>query len=167
MQAHNQAADTSAATSTAAARVANGSQLSGSCRQGTGSIQMTQQQGDHPGQQHVHACTASVSPVPTPALHNQHTHSTCSCAMHPHIRYHTTHASISTRLCAEPCAAAPQVDVSLCAYLQEAWLDGFLATAREDIRKYDKKSAEHESARMKYLALKRVTKKEVGTVTAV
>jgi hypothetical protein len=54
------------------------------------------------------------------------------------------------------------VDVSLCAYLQEGWLDG-LTSAREDIKRHDKRAAEAESARMKYLALKRLTKKEVRT----
>jgi hypothetical protein len=53
------------------------------------------------------------------------------------------------------------VDVSLCAYLQEGWLDG-LNSAREEIKRHDKRAVEAESARMKYLALKRLTKKEVG-----
>jgi hypothetical protein len=37
-----------------------------------------------------------------------------------------------------------QVDVSLCERLQQIWVDGILATVKEDHRRYDRKLAEHE-----------------------
>ncbi|KAF6255304.1 hypothetical protein COO60DRAFT_231019 [Scenedesmus sp. NREL 46B-D3] len=53
------------------------------------------------------------------------------------------------------------VEKDMIEVLQQVWLDGHLATVREEVRKYEKRCSEHESARLKHLALKKVTRREV------
>lgn len=54
-----------------------------------------------------------------------------------------------------------QIEGGILEHLQRVWLDGALAALREERKKYDKRCAEHEAARVKYLALKKLTKRDV------
>eukprot|EP00878_Enallax_costatus_P041785 GHUV01048671.1.p1 GENE.GHUV01048671.1~~GHUV01048671.1.p1 ORF type:complete len:252 (+),score=78.86 GHUV01048671.1:281-1036(+) len=56
----------------------------------------------------------------------------------------------------QDCVEKDMIDV-----LQQTWLDGHLAVLREEVRKYEKRCNDHEGARLKHLALKKVTKRDV------
>ncbi|WIA33951.1 hypothetical protein OEZ86_007046 [Tetradesmus obliquus] len=53
------------------------------------------------------------------------------------------------------------VEKDMIEVLQQVWLDGHLATVREEVKKYEKRCSEHETARLKHLALKKVTRRDV------
>lgn len=53
-----------------------------------------------------------------------------------------------------------QMEVMVCEFIQKGWIEGQLQGAKEARKHYDKKLSECDSSRMKYLALKKVTKKE-------
>jgi hypothetical protein len=54
-----------------------------------------------------------------------------------------------------------QLSVQLIDRLQQEWVDGHLTSLREEHKRFDKRCAEHESARLRHLALKKLSKREV------
>ncbi|KAI8476669.1 MAG: hypothetical protein J3K34DRAFT_455561 [Monoraphidium minutum] len=54
-----------------------------------------------------------------------------------------------------------QLDLGLIERVQKDWVEGALAESREERRKYDRRAAEYEAARMKHQSLKKQTKREV------
>jgi len=54
-----------------------------------------------------------------------------------------------------------QLDLGLIERLQQDWLDGVLQAQREEKRRYDRRAADYDAARVKHQALKKLTKREV------
>ena len=63
--------------------------------------------------------------------------------------------------CLSSSTLALQLSVQLIERLQQDWVDGHLANLREEHKRFDKRCVEHESARVKHLTLKKLSKREV------
>ncbi|KIY97426.1 ADP-ribosylation factor GTPase-activating protein AGD4, partial [Monoraphidium neglectum] len=54
-----------------------------------------------------------------------------------------------------------QLDLGMIERVQKDWMEGVLAAARDERRKYDRKASDYESARVRHQSLKKLTKREV------